>query len=83
MNAATHRRQYQDPPAWAPGCRELWLRVLELHDVVCRHVIQGGFRTLPVVTIGAIVSAVTVLTVPIAFVLDIPVPFTVGLRVSC
>lgn len=57
--------------------------MLELHSIFGRHVLLRGLRTLPVVAVGAIVAAVTVLAIPIALVLDITITLAVGLRVSC
>lgn len=57
--------------------------MLELHNIFGRHILLRDLRTLPVVAVGAIVAAVTVLAIPIALVLDVTVTLAVGLRVSC
>lgn len=57
--------------------------MLELHNIFGRHILLRGLRTLPVVAVGAIVTAVTVLAIPIALFLDVTITLAVGLRVSC
>jgi len=51
--------------------------MLELHDIFGGHVLLRGLRTLPVIAVGAIVAAVTVLAIPIAVVLDVTVTLAV------